>query len=81
MQNVLYGAVPPPQKNAYHQRSVSSAPLAEQFCSASRKSHVHQREAAGAVSGESSLRWKGDFQWLGLSVFRSVPRAASSGVF
>ncbi|VDL83114.1 unnamed protein product, partial [Nippostrongylus brasiliensis] len=54
MQNVLYGAVPPPQKpNAYHQRSISSAPLAEQFMSsASRKNHVHQREAAGVVSAQ-----------------------------
>ncbi|KAK6026622.1 Miro-like protein, partial [Ostertagia ostertagi] len=52
MQNVLYGAAPPPQKNAYHQRSISSAPLADQFMSsASRKSHVHQRDAIGVVSG------------------------------
>ncbi|VDO89293.1 unnamed protein product, partial [Haemonchus placei] len=49
--NVLYGPVPG-QKNAYHQRSISSAPLAEQFLSsASRKSHVHQREPAGVLSG------------------------------
>ncbi|KAK6034766.1 hypothetical protein COOONC_27730 [Cooperia oncophora] len=52
MQNVLYGGVPA-QKNAYHQRSISSAPLAEQFMSsASRKSHVHQREAVGPVSAQ-----------------------------
>ncbi|PIO60125.1 ankyrin repeat protein [Teladorsagia circumcincta] len=52
MQNVLYGAAPA-QKNAYHQRSISSAPLADQFLSsASRKSHVHQRETIGVVSAQ-----------------------------
>ncbi|KJH50246.1 PH domain protein [Dictyocaulus viviparus] len=52
MQNVLYCAVPA-QKNVYHQRSVSSAPLAEQFMSsASRKSHVPQREVTSVVSAQ-----------------------------
>ncbi|VDN34110.1 unnamed protein product [Cylicostephanus goldi] len=50
MQNVLYGSVPA-QKTVYHQRSVSSAPLAEQF-GGSRKSHVHQRETPGASSAQ-----------------------------
>uniref|UniRef100_A0A7I4YAL4 Small monomeric GTPase n=1 Tax=Haemonchus contortus TaxID=6289 RepID=A0A7I4YAL4_HAECO len=53
--NVLYGPVPG-QKNAYHQRSISSAPLAEQFLSsASRKSHVHQREPAGVLSAQRGV--------------------------
>lgn len=50
MQNVLYGALSS-QKNAYHQRSISSAPLAEQFMSnASRKTHIPQREITGIVN-------------------------------
>ncbi|EPB74518.1 GTP-binding domain protein [Ancylostoma ceylanicum] len=39
MQNVLYGSVPA-QKATYHQRSISSAPLAEQFVGGSRKSQL-----------------------------------------
>ncbi|EYC41056.1 hypothetical protein Y032_0584g311 [Ancylostoma ceylanicum] len=51
MQNVLYGSVPA-QKATYHQRSISSAPLAEQFVGGSRKSQVHQRESAGSVGAQ-----------------------------
>ncbi|ETN86362.1 hypothetical protein NECAME_05977, partial [Necator americanus] len=77
MQNVLYGAVSA-QKTPYHQRSMSSAPLAEQFVGGSRKTHVQQRDTSGIVGGFSAQRC-GDRAMSAFVVPPGMPMQAQFG--